>query len=163
LTICWDVTLSIWLLFASRDTVATYILWTNVRSGFDTTKTIRWMAILIALPIGVLTALAVPMHTTLHANEMRIREYASLSSLKYDYADARRVAMISGFRDRDSKFTPRATVIIEFTDGRRWSSAANRDFEHEIDNGLVRFLAEKIHLSIEQADTANDLRPPLKE
>lgn len=41
LTLCWDITLSIWLLFSSRDTVTTYILWTNVRSGFNTTKTIR--------------------------------------------------------------------------------------------------------------------------
>lgn len=163
LTMCWGIAISIWMLFASRETVATYIVWTNVRSGFDTTKALRWMALLVALPIGILTLLAVPMHTTLHANEMRIREYASMSSLKYDYGDARRIAVISGFRDRDGKFTSRATVIIEFADGRRWSSAANRDFEREIDQGLVQFLAGKIHLPVEQADTANDLRPPLKE
>lgn len=163
LTVCWELTLSIWMLFANRETVGTYILWTNVRSGFDTTKALRWMAVLIALPIGIITVLAVPMHTTLHANEMRIREYGSLSSLKYDYADARRMAVIGGFRDRDGKFTSRATVIIEFADGRRWSSASNSDFEREIDEGFIQFLAKKIHLPVEQAETANDLRPPLKE
>lgn len=121
------------------------------------------MAVLIALPIGVLTALAVPMHTTLHANEMRIREYASLSSLKYAYADARRLAVISGFRGLDGRFNSRATVILEFADGRRWSSAANRDFEPQVEKGLVQFLAEKTNLSVEHAETGNDLSPPLRE
>jgi len=157
LSLSWEITLFIWALFSKRQTVDLYIKWTSLKAGFDSTRTLRWMALLIALPTGVLTLLATPMHTTVHADEMRIRQYASLSSLKYRYKDARWMAIVKGFRERGGKFDGRAEILVKFADGYTWSSAANRDFTPTIDQKLVDFLSAKMNLPIQYAETESDL------
>jgi hypothetical protein len=157
LAVCWDLVLFMWSLLGDRRTIDQYVLWTHLRSGFNSTKILRWMALIIALPIGVATLLATPMHSTLHDNEIHIREYASLTSLRYRYSDARRLAVVSGIRDRDLKFSARAEVLLKFADGRRWSSADNRDFEKTVDENVVNFLATKTGLPVEHAEVEGDL------
>jgi hypothetical protein len=157
LSLSWEITLFIWAMFATPQTADLYIRWTNLKAGFNSTKALRWVALLVALPIGIFTLLALPMHTTLHAEEMRIRQYASSSSLKYSYKDARRLAVVNGLRDRDGKFKPRADIIVEFADGYRWSSAANRDFTSVVDTDLLNFLVAKTRLPVEDAETEGDL------
>jgi hypothetical protein len=157
ITLTWEITLTIWAMFAARETVDLYIKWTNLKAGFNSTKALRWMALLIAMPIGVVTVLASPMHTTIHADEMRIRRYASSSSLRYSYKDARWIAIVSGFRERSGKFDPRAEILVEFADGYKWSSVTNRDFIPTLDQNLANFLMARINLPVHYAETESDL------
>lgn len=157
--LCWEITLYCWSLFGDGETIARYVTWSNVRTGFDSTKALRWTALVLVLPIAVLTLLAVPMHSTLHKDAIHVRHYASLSSLRYPYKDARRLAVVNGIRMRDGKFTPRAEVLIRFADGSRWSSADNRDYERDVDQDLVAFLAQETQLPVEYAETEADLTP----
>ncbi len=88
---------------------------------------------------------------------MAIRQYASVSSRHYAYSQARRLIVVDGVRDRSGKFTKRADIIIDFADGFRWHSEANRDFEPAVDRNLLEFIREKTALPVESAQTEADL------
>lgn len=63
-------------------------------------------------------------------------------------------------RDRDGKLTRRAGIVIDFSDGRRWSSADIGDFNERLDPALEQFLENRTHLLYNYAQTEADI-PPL--
>jgi hypothetical protein len=157
LVLSWDLTLFLWATFGNREDAALYVHWNDQRVGFDSRKAFGFMGLFIALPIGVLTVLALPMHTTLHEEDMHIRGYASMRSTVYRYSDARRITIVDGLRDRSGKFTPRAAIIIDFADGRRWSSATNRDFVRTPDPALAAFIQQKTGLTFGHVETESEI------
>jgi len=157
LCLSWDITLLLWAIFGDRNRVVRFIDWTSERAGFDSTRALRWMALLIAMPIGVATLLAIPIHSTLRNNDIVVGHFASLTRQFLPYSQARRLVLVDGFRDRSGKFTPKAGMIVDFNDGSRWSSSANRDFKSEVDPGLPEFLQGKTGLPPEQAETESDI------
>lgn len=157
LTLAWEATFQIWSRFGNRDEANLYAFWSSQKAGFDTQKMLRWLAILITLPVGILTTLALPMHTALRQNDIKDCEYAFALCKIYRYADARRITVIEGFRDRDGKLTPRAGIVIDFSDGRRWSSADGGDFTKFVDPDFATFLAAKTHLSFSYAQSEADI------
>jgi hypothetical protein len=153
----WEITLLLWSLFEDRNRIARYVAWSDERNGFDSTRALRWMALFIAMPIAVITLLAIPIHSTLCDDSIVVGHYARLNRQRLPYSEARRLVLVDGFRDRSGKFTPRAGVIVDFHDGSRWSSSANRDFKSEADPGLPEFLQRKTGLPLEQAETEADI------
>ena len=97
------------------------------------------------------------MHDTLHDREIRANGFAWRNRSAYRYSDAWRMTTIDGFRSRDGKFTPRAGVVLDFADGRRWSSADSGDFRKVVDPKLVDFLQQKTGLSVQHAETKSDI------
>lgn len=71
------------------------------------------------------------------------------------------MTIIEGFRNRDGKLTRRAGIVIDFSDGNRWSSADYGDFRAGVDPALADFLQGKTHLDYDYAETEADI-PPLK-
>jgi hypothetical protein len=157
LCLTWEITLFLWSLLGDKRKIELYTEWSNQKTGFNSTRVLRWMALGIAAPVGVVTLLAVPMHSTLSDQDMRVQGYAQFSSRPYPYSKARRLMAVDGFRDNDGKFNARADVIVEFSDGYRWHSEANRDFASRVDPDLVEFLKEKTGLPLESAQTEADL------
>ena len=157
LTLSWEITLQIWSILGGRQDASLYGYWSNLKAGFDCTRILRWMTILITVPIGILTVLALSEHTALNQEEIRDCGYAFASCKTYRYADARRMTIIQGFRDRDSKLVRRAGILIDFNDGRRWSSADRGDFNSQIDPALKAFLETKIHLPYSYAQAEEDI------
>jgi hypothetical protein len=153
----WEITRLLWSLFDDRDRIARYVDWSNERAGFDATRAFRWMALLIAMPIGVATLLAIPLHSTLNDTDIVVGHYARLKRQVLPYSRARRLVLVDGFRDRSGKFTPRAGMIVDFTDGSRWSSSDNSDFKSEIDPDLIAFFQRKTGLPLEHVDTQADI------
>jgi hypothetical protein len=160
LTLTWPTVFLLWKHFGNRDLAAKYLQWSNQRSGFDTLRAFQWLNLLIVLPVALVTILALPMHSTVHNNEIRVREFANRRCLRYPYGQARRLAVADGFRNRDGRLESRATILIDFQPGGRWSSADNGDFEGSVDEKLLAFLKEKTGLSPVFAETESDL-PPL--
>jgi hypothetical protein len=158
LCLSWGITLFLWSLFEDQNRIARFVDWSHGRAGMDSTRILRWMALLIAMPVGVATLLAIPMHSTLRDNDLVLGHYAKLARQHLPYSQAHNLMLVDGFRDRDGKFTPRAEVIIDFNDGSRWSSSDNRDFTSEVDPGLSQFLQRKTMLPLERAETESDLR-----
>jgi hypothetical protein len=123
-----------------REDAVLYAYWTNLKAGFDSTKILRWLSILIVLPIAALTILALPMHVILGQAEIRDCGYAFRPCQVYRYSDARRMTIIDGFRDRNSRLTRRAGIVIDFSDGRRWSSADIGEFNARVTRDCKSFL-----------------------
>ncbi len=157
LALSWEITLQLWSVLGSRKKADQYSDWSNTHAGMDSRKVLRWMALLIALPIGVLTLLDVSEHTVLRQDDIRDCGYAFKPCKIYRYADARRLTRIDGFRDREGKLHPRAGIVIEFRDGRRWSSADTGDFKKTVDPALEAFLQRKTGLQLGNAETESDI------
>jgi len=158
LCLSWEITLFFWSKFGDHQTIARFLDWTHKRAGFDSTRALRWMALLIVMPIGIASVLAIPIHSSLRDNEIVVGRYARLARQYLPYSDARRFLLVDGFRDRNGKFTARSEVLVVFQNGVRWSSAANRDFMTRPDSGLVEFLERKTGLAVEHAESETDLR-----
>lgn len=158
LCLSWEITLFLWSLFVGRNKVIRFIDWTSERAGYDSTRALRWMSMVVALPIGIATIIAVPMHSTLREKDIVVGHYATLARQSLQYSKAQRLLVVDGFRDRSVKFTPKAAVIIDFDDGSRWNSSDIGDFKSKLDPGLVEFLESKTRLSAEYAETEPDLR-----
>ena len=62
--------------------------------------------------------LALPMHAAVRQNDIRDCGYAFATCKVYRDADARRMTMIEGFRDRNGKLTSRAasSLTLEMVD-----------------------------------------------
>ena len=163
LTISWELVLLLWSWFGNRRQAHLYESWSNRRARIDCTKVLRWMGLLIALPIGVFTTLAIPMHATLGASGITDCGYAFAGCRQYDYGDAKRMTQIDGFRNRDGTLTTRAGIVIDFKDGRRWSSAEWGDFSRSVDPHLSEFLKTKTALSIGHAATAEEIHTELEQ
>ncbi len=157
LTLCCELTLQLWSVFGNSETARSYRLWSDGRAGFDCTRILRGMALVIAAPIGVLTVLALPMHASLRHEDIRACGYAWAGCKTFDYSKAVRMTLIEGFRDRDSKLHPRAGIVLDFSDGRRWSSADIGDFRNSVDPALSAYLVERTRLPLEYAETEGEI------
>lgn len=157
LALCWEITLQLWSTFDRGDSSKLYRLWSDRRAGMDCTRILRWMALTIVAPIGVLTILALPMHTALRQKDIRVCGYAWAKCQTFDYSKAVKLTQVEGFRDRDGKLNRRAGIVVDFADGRRWSSADTGDFHDSVDPALQAFLRERTRLPLEQAQTEDDI------
>lgn len=158
LCLSWEITLFFWSLLEDRSKVDHFIAWTSERAGYDSTRALRWMAVVLAMPIGVATLLALPMHSTLRDNDIVVGHYATLARQNLPYSQARRLLLVDGFRDRSGNFSAGAGMIIDFDNGSRWSSSDIGDFKSKVDPGLDDFLQKKTGLPLEHAETEADLR-----
>jgi hypothetical protein len=156
LALSWEIVLTLWA-FGDRNEASLYQFWSNQRAGFDCTRVLRGMALVIALPIGVLTTLAVPMHSTLRQSDIIDCGYAFKPCQTYQFADARRMTQVDGFRNRDGKLNARAGIVIDFNDGRRWSSADWGDFSRSINPALPELLKARTGLQLGYAATEADI------
>lgn len=157
LALCWEITLQMWSAFDRGDSARLYRLWSDGRAGMDCTRILRWMALVIAAPIGVFTVLALPMHASLRPHDIRVCGYAWAKCETFDYSRAVKMTQIEGFRDRAGKLNRRAGIVVDFDDGRRWSSADTGDFHDSVDPTLLAILTERVRLPLEQAQTEVDI------
>jgi hypothetical protein len=153
LCLSWEITLFLWSLLAGGPKVHRFIDWTSEHAGFDSTRALRWMSLFIAIPIGIATLLAIPLHSSLRDKDIVVGHYATLVRQTFPYSQDERLVSVDGFRDRKGKFTPRAAIIIVFNNGSRWNSSDNRDFTREPDRGLAEFLQRKTGLVVEHYGT----------
>ncbi len=157
LVLSYEATLLLWSILSGQRNADLYDNWSSNKAGFDGRKILRWMFVVVVLPIGILSALALPMHATLGRDGIVDCGYGFSPCSYYRYADARRMTEVQGFRGRDGKLTNRAGIVLDFSDGRRWSSSEWGDFERTVDPELVKFLKGTTGLQLEQAVTEADI------
>jgi hypothetical protein len=157
ITLAWEATLSSWSLMGNKNEVALYNYWTTAKAGFDSTRILRIMAVAIVLPIAILTALALPEHAVLQKDAIHARGSGFSSTRTYLYVDARRMTVIDGFRQRDGKLVKRAGIVLNFVDGRRWSSADISNFEPSVNPELLNYIRSKTGLEPQYAEAETDI------
>ena len=158
LVLPWDVTLELWALAGHRLEARLYREEASRKVDYDPNKMMHLLAILAA-PIALASILALSMHVSLGEAEIHDCGYAFASCKVYLYSAARRMTIINGYRARDGKLDPQAGIVIDFADGRRWSSAETGGFRKTVDPALQNFLAKKIQLPFQHAETAADIPP----
>jgi hypothetical protein len=168
ISLSWEITLQIWARFAGRETVNLFNDWScqtddfwgaSKYSGMDTRKVLRWMSLLIVLPIGIATLLALNMHASVGPGVIRDCGYAFKACQVYPLEDAVRLTEIAGFRNRTGKVMRRTGVVVDFKDGRRWSSAEWGDWSSTVDSHLEDFLVNKTRLRLKYALTLDEIPP----
>jgi hypothetical protein len=167
-TIClsWELTLQLWSLLSNRDTVNLFTEWSNTDPAFwgpskfqgvDYRRVFRWMALLIAGPFGIGILLGVNMHASVGPDRIRDCGYAFHPCKIYQLSGVRRITLIEGFRDKSGKLIDRAGVVLDFKDGRRWSSAEWGDWKQFVDPALENYLVSRTGLSLHFALTEKDI------
>jgi len=157
LALAWEATLGTWSLIGNKNEVALYNYWTTAKAGFDSTRVLRIMVVVIVLPIAIATALALPQHAVLQEEAIHARGYGLSSTSTYRYVDARRLTVVDGFRQRDGKVVKRAGIVLDFADGRRWSSAAISNFEPTVDPELLNYIRIKTGLEPQYVEAESDI------
>jgi len=152
LCLTWEMTLRLWILFGDVSQARLYESWSNAKTGFNATRVLRLMALVIAAPIGFLTLLAVPIHTSVGAKGLTIGHFGATSPRFYSYSDVREITVTKGSRLRDGSLQRRPAIVLEFADGTRWSSADNRDPQGSIEQSLLSFLQSHTGLPISYID-----------
>ncbi len=165
----WEITLQILGIFIGRRTANQFDKWLSnstrgwgqsAYQGTDFRRILRWIIVVIVLPIGLFTCLALPMHASIGPENIRDCGYAFKQCAVYPFADAIRVTEIVVFRNTSGKLLTRAGLVIDFKDGRRWSSAEWGDWKSTVDPALKEFILNKTGLPLAYAITENEI-PPL--
>jgi hypothetical protein len=164
--LAWDIRVLLWLLFGDSRKARLYRIWANRRAAgeqnvYATSPFNRWCIRLIVLPLALGTVLALNMHATVGPESIRDCGYAFKPCEVYPLSGARRITAIRGYRTKEGKFDPQAGLVIDFKDGRRWSSANWGDFKDAIDPNLTNFLLQKTSLALNTAVAEDDI-PPLE-
>jgi hypothetical protein len=147
LCLSWEILLRLWILFAPEQANA-YRRFSAERSGFDSTRVLRWLAVLIVLPIGLLTLLALPIHTTLTRTGIDQGHFASLTREFLPFAAAQDLTLFDGYTLRNGSFQPRAGLLIRFNDGRSWNSADVGNAKATVDPRLLGILTRDTGLPL---------------
>lgn len=152
LCLTWEIALRAWTLIGDKIEAHKYESWSNAKTGFNATRVLRLMTLAIALPIGFISLMALPMHTSINETGIRIGHFAALTATYRSYSDIRKIVVVKGMRLRDGRVQKRPSIILSFADGSSWSSADNRDPQPAIDSGLLTFLQNRTVLPVEYVD-----------
>lgn len=118
----------------------------NEDGGFNTYRVLIWMSYWIVLPIGMFTALAVPIHMSIADGEVRVGHYASLWPEVFRFDQVRSAAIIDGF-DSNGKPHPAKDLAIDFVDGRRLRAGEVGDGGEAAKPEVMRLLLQKTGLT----------------
>ncbi|MGA8938006.1 MAG: hypothetical protein WB439_02465, partial [Acidobacteriaceae bacterium] len=149
--LAWEITFKAWCLLNRRQAEA-YRAFSNVKSGFDSTKVLRIMAIVIVLPIGVATVLALPMHCSLTDQAIQVGHYAKLHEAVLPYRDATELIQFDGYTLRDGSFERRAGLLVRFRQGQVWNSADCDDPKETVDSALIQIVVSATGLPIQHVE-----------
>jgi hypothetical protein len=152
LCLAWEMTLRLWKLVGDPLRVLKYEIWSNTKSGFNATRVLRIFALTIELPIAIATVLALPIHTSIDDMGIEIGHFGALQPARRVYSEVRSITVVDGLRLRDGSIQRRPAIVLEFSDGTRWSSSDNRDPQKSIDQDLLDFLQEETRLPAEELD-----------
>jgi hypothetical protein len=100
LTLSWEIVLIAMALVGREPEADSYNYWSSLKVAFDSRKLLRWFAVLIALPVGILPVLALPEHSTVRQNDITDCGYGLAGCRKYRHADARQDSFLTRFKRR---------------------------------------------------------------
>ena len=129
----------------------------NQKAGVDSFRVMKWLTVFLVGPIAILTFLAIPMHLTVNDSEILVGRYAHLTPERYRLKDATRATLIEGVRYRDGSFHSQRDLLIDFTDGRRFYANVEGDGGTSVPPDVVRFLIAKTGLTLEHAETEQEI------
>ncbi len=122
----------------------------NAQAGFNTYAVLRLMAWGIAFPIAIVSVLAVPIHMSIDAKQVRVGHFASLRPEIFDLGEARRAVLTETRRVEHHVLATRSNLTLYFADGRRLEANAVADGGESADPEAVRLLLRNTGLTPER-------------
>lgn len=146
LSIPWPLT--IWMLRKNgrRDEADEIAGESSGKSGFDSYRVMTWLSYGIALPIGVFTLLAIPIHLSIGDTEVKVGHYARWTSEAFHYDQAVRARQVTGMTTRNGKTITTRNLLIDFSDGRTLDASVGQDGGDPASPEVVTLLLEKTKL-----------------
>lgn len=135
----------------------------DARGSMNSFRVMKLLGIVVVAPIGFFTVLAIPIHLSISASEVRVGHYASWRSERFPLTQARRLTVVDGYRLRDGSVHPAKDVIIDFADGRRLSANSAGDGGTSVREDVMRLLISRTGLTPEHAVTIDDIPPLLAQ
>ena len=168
LTFPWEITLQVWALFGDRRTVFLYRQWQK-RSTFNykggqfknELGLYHWFILLVALPIGVASSLALNMRSTLGPSSIDYCGYGFRPCKALPYADVKTIAYIAP--NGAVKPPAHAKLVIAFSSGVTWASTDWGDANKDVDPAMVRFLAARVPRPITGIEALQEASPPANQ
>lgn len=160
LAIPWPLT--IWLLrkLGRTDEAESIVADSSEKSGMDTYRVMKWLAIGVVAPIAFFTLLAVPIHLSISNSEALVGHYASLRTERFPFNQARRAVLIDG-EYRGGGFHPRSGFIVDFADGRRLDATVADDGGSQAKDNVIQLLLAKTGLHPEHVRTIDEIAPQI--
>lgn len=167
LCLCFEITLQVWAIFVGRRVVNLYSEWDSRQPKksrgdivyYDARKVLRWFTLLIVLPVGIFSGLALNMHTTFGDDGIHEFGYAFAAPVFHSYSDVQDITLIRGKYDKHGKFFERPYFVVGFADGHSWIQSDWDDTASSV-GGLKAVLTQKSHISIGDAITIQDMQHP---
>jgi hypothetical protein len=130
-TMAWELTLQLWSLIGRRKTANQYrelaktflSSYRGQMAAFQTQTFMKWVAILLALPIGVFSALALNMHTNFESAGLRECGYAFHTCQLHAYSELTGVIHSDGVINSHGHYVKKPNVVLEFRSGYHWRSS----------------------------------------
>jgi hypothetical protein len=107
-----------------------YVLYRNLRAGFDTWKVTWGLALLVAPAALALSYLGLDTYLRVTESEVAVNAFWSLGERRHPFSAVVAVKSASHFRAPSGGVVARQHYIVEFSDGTRWST---RDHLREVD------------------------------
>lgn len=130
----------------------------SAKVGANSYIAMKWLSLGLALPIGVATLLAIPIHLSLGEREARVGHYASFSEDVYPLEQATKATLVDTIGYRKGKAHHEIDLLIDFRDGRRLRANQVGDGGSSADQRVMDLLLANTHLTPQSV--TRDAGPP---
>jgi hypothetical protein len=97
-------------------------------------------------------------HTRFAGTEIGMQDYAELKETRYSYADVSRMVVVGGHFDDHGKYEADPQLLLDFKNGRKWSTRDGFRNPSPLENGLVPFLSLHTGLQPVAVKTESELK-----
>ena len=169
-TISFELLLQIWSLLGSRRIANAYSQWAALQpksyrsrtTYMDSRAVFNKFFLFLAMPVGILTILALNMHVIFTQHEFISCGYAFQPCSVHPYTSIRALYTVDGrWSNKHSSFIPSPDIVIDFDDKSRWSEYQWTESSRKgFDSNLLRFLVEETGIQPQAIHIAEDLPQP---
>lgn len=152
----WPLATMILRMVMDRKSLEIWLAQQNQKAGFDCSKAMRWLAYVILVPYTAFFLPSLGCHARFSANEIGLQGYLDWNEARYAYSDVTRVALIDGWLDRSGAFNSDPRILIDFHDGKRWTTRDGFRDPEPVRKDLLDYLightgVELTHVHTEQS------------
>jgi hypothetical protein len=127
-----------------RGRYADYVLYNNMRAGFDTWKLVRGLAVLIVISALSFALLGMDTYMKVTGDGIVVNRFWSVGEQRYPFSSVKAVKSASHFRALNGKAVERPHFVVDFSDGTKWTTRDwLRETEPEQDARLAAFISAR--------------------
>ena len=118
-----------------------YVVYGNLRVGFDSVRMVRLIAIIVGPVALVFSLLAMNCYTKFSEDGIAINRFLSVGEIRYSYSRISAIKSVRYFKAPNGDIKERPYFAIEFNDGENWTTGDGlRDPDPDLDRRLIEFV-----------------------